>query len=322
MQSMFDVCVTLFSVWAALSVPYLPWIKISFGVLIFCGLQFLISLLANSVHGEWNLRQLLAAISGAVFGLLLANMIIVPSSIYLTNFSELHHAVAAIFSFTMMILFSKIFIKYEPKILHASVVKTAASNTHMIKILDTNAIIDGRIGKLVKVQFVEGLIVIPEFVLDELKKIADEGDELKRPRGKLALKTVNQMLDEYDYVVRYETEPVKDVDQSLIALAKNLNAKIITCDANLIELAKSKNIHVININELSVAFQLVHLRGQEMTVKIVEAGSGQGQGLAYTEDGTMIVIENGEQHIKETVDIVISRHLQSKYGVMLFAEIA
>lgn len=321
-KSLADISIALTSVWITSSF----WtqsiaIKIILFLSLFVGLYVIQQHIINLLTQEWSLRRLLAGLTGAAFGVLLANLVSFPVFLMMKGLSEAHIAFGVVISLFCGYIFASIFIKYEPKILQASIVKTAAKNTHMIKILDTNTIIDGRINNLVKIHFIEGLILIPDFVLDELKKLADGPDVLKQQRAKNALKVTKQLIDEYDYVVRYETGVERDVDQSLLQLARELNAKILTSDSNLIDLATLKEIPIININEISMAFQMTHLRGEKLTVKIIEAGQNPGQGLAYTDDGMMIIVTGGMDYIDETVEVVITRQLQSKYGIMLFADI-
>lgn len=237
---------------------------------------------------------------------------------YISNFDE---TIITIVFGLVALSFAKLFAEFEPRILQASVIKTASKNTNLIKILDTNALIDARIEKLVKARFVEGLLIIPEFVLDELKKIADDDDPIRKQRGRHALEVATEMIDTYDYVVKYQTEIVTDVDSTLITLARELSGKIITADANLIQLAEARDVMTININELSVAFQMVHLRGEKLKLKITEAGNIPGQGRGCTNDGTMIIVDNAARFIGQTIEVEVTRLLQSGYGFLVFAQI-
>lgn len=294
-------------------------IKILVGVITFLGIKKLLD--GVLALDEWTFRQLLAGLTGAIFGLFFANLLVLPPALFI-SYTEIHSVIASLISLIFMFVFGSIFIKYEPKILQTAVVKSAAKNTNMIKILDTNTLIDSRIGKLVQIHFVEGLLIIPDFVMDELKKIADNNhDELKKQRGRHALKIVRQMIDEYDHIVLYTTGPSDNVDKSIIELAQNLNGKIISSDQNLLELAATKKVATMSINELCVALQMAHLHGEKLSVKVIREGNENGQGLAYTEDGTMIVVTDGADHIGENVDVIITRHIQSKYGIVIFADI-
>jgi uncharacterized protein YacL len=191
------------------------------------------------------------------------------------------------------------------------------------KILDTNVIIDGRIADICRAGFVEGIIYVPGFVLDELQHIADSSDGLKRARGRRGLDTLNEMRTELKMMVRsYDNNDPNDrdeVDSKLVKLAKKLNGKIVTNDFNLNKVAELQGVEVLNINELANALKPVVLPGEEMTVTIIKEGKEMNQGVAYLDDGTMIVVEGGRRHIGETLDVTTSSVLQTAAGKMIFA---
>lgn len=191
------------------------------------------------------------------------------------------------------------------------------------KILDTSVIIDGRVADICKSGFIEGPIVIPGFVLEELRHIADSGDVLKRNRGRRGLDILNRIQKELKIPVQiYERDagPGLEVDDKLIRLGKTLGGKIITNDYNLNKVAALQNIPVLNINELANAVKPVALPGEEMTVYVVKDGKEPGQGVAYLDDGTMIVVEGGKRHISETMDVLVTSVLQTSAGRMIFAK--
>ena len=193
------------------------------------------------------------------------------------------------------------------------------------KILDTNVIIDGRIADICRAGFIEGLIYVPGFVLDELQHIADSADGLKRARGRRGLDILNQMRTELKMMVRtYDNMDPNDrdeVDAKLVKLAKKLNGKIVTNDFNLNKVAELQGVDVLNINELANALKPVVLPGEEMTVTIIKEGKEMNQGVAYLDDGTMIVVEGARRRIGETLDVVTSSVLQTAAGKMIFATI-
>ncbi|MGI4790020.1 MAG: PIN/TRAM domain-containing protein [Janthinobacterium lividum] len=193
------------------------------------------------------------------------------------------------------------------------------------KILDTNVIIDGRVADICRTGFIEGPIYVPGFVLDELQHIADSADSLKRARGRRGLDILNQMRTELDMMVRtYDnTDPGDrdEVDAKLVKLAKKLNGKIVTNDYNLNKVAELQGVPVLNINELANAVKPIVLPGEEMLVTIIKEGKEQNQGVAYLEDGTMIVVEGGRRRIGETLPVVTSSVLQTVAGKMIFANI-
>ncbi len=193
------------------------------------------------------------------------------------------------------------------------------------KILDTNVIIDGRVADICRTGFIEGPIYVPGFVLDELQHIADSADGLKRARGRRGLDILNQMRTENDMQVRtYDNTDPNDrdeVDAKLVKLAKKLHGKIVTNDYNLNKVAELQGVPVLNINELANAVKPIVLPGEEMVVTIIKEGKEQNQGVAYLEDGTMIVVEGARRRIGETLPVVTSSVLQTVAGKMIFASI-
>jgi len=193
------------------------------------------------------------------------------------------------------------------------------------KILDTNVIIDGRVADICRTGFIEGPIYVPGFVLDELQHIADSSDGLKRARGRRGLDILNAMRTEQKMMVRtYDSVDPNDrdeVDAKLVKLAKKLGGKIVTNDYNLNKVAELQGVSVLNINELANAVKPVVLPGEEMPVTIIKVGKEPDQGVAYLDDGTMIVVEGGRRHIGETITVVTSTVLQTVAGKMIFARI-
>ncbi len=194
-----------------------------------------------------------------------------------------------------------------------------------VKILDTNVIIDGRVADICRTGFIEGPIYVPGFVLDELQHIADSADGLKRARGRRGLDILNQMRTENEMQVRtYDNTDPNDrdeVDAKLVKLAKKLHGKIVTNDYNLNKVAELQGVPVLNINELANAVKPIVLPGEEMIVTIIKEGKEQNQGVAYLEDGTMIVVEGARRRIGETLPVVTSSVLQTVAGKMIFASI-
>ncbi|MEW8973721.1 MAG: PIN/TRAM domain-containing protein [Tissierellaceae bacterium] len=191
------------------------------------------------------------------------------------------------------------------------------------KILDTSVIIDGRIADICKTGFIEGPLVIPEFVLEELQHIADSSDGLKRNRGRRGLDILNKIQKELEIeIIIHEKkfEDIQEVDSKLLKLTQFLKGKIITNDYNLNKVAEVQGIEVLNINELANAVKPVVLPGEEMIVQVVRDGKESGQGLAYLDDGTMIVVESGRKFIGETIDVVVTSVLQTSAGRMIFAK--
>lgn len=194
---------------------------------------------------------------------------------------------------------------------------------HQYKILDTSVIIDGRIADIVKTNFIEGTLVIPVFVLEELQHIADSSDLLKRNRGRRGLDILNRIQKEpgmYVQIDNRDFDDVSEVDSKLVKLAQLIKAKIITNDYNLNKVAELQGVPVLNINELSNAVKPVVLPGEEMVVHVVKDGKEVGQGVAYLDDGTMIVVDGGRRHIGETIGVLVTSVLQTAAGRMIFAK--
>ncbi|MGV8145226.1 MAG: PIN/TRAM domain-containing protein [Alkaliphilus sp.] len=191
------------------------------------------------------------------------------------------------------------------------------------KILDTSVIIDGRIADICKTGFVEGPLVIPEFVLEELRHIADSSDTLKRNRGRRGLDILNRIQKELEINVEISDKDfpdVSEVDTKLLKLAQFINGKVLTNDYNLNKVAEFQGVPVLNINELANAVKPVVLPGEEMSVLVVKEGKESGQGLAYLDDGTMIVVENGNKFISKDIDVIVTSILQTAAGRMIFAK--
>lgn len=191
------------------------------------------------------------------------------------------------------------------------------------KILDTSVIIDGRIADICKTGFIEGKLIVPKFVLDELQHIADSSDDLKRVRGRRGLDILNLIQKELDIEVEVsETkfDDIPEVDSKLLKLAQVLNGKVVTNDYNLNKVAQVQGVQVLNINELANAVKPVAIPGEEMVVQVVKEGKDHSQGVAYLDDGTMIVVEGGKKYIGETIRVLVTSILQTPAGRMIFAK--
>lgn len=191
------------------------------------------------------------------------------------------------------------------------------------KLLDTSVIIDGRIADICKTGFIEGTLLIPVFVLEELQFIADSSDLLKRTRGRRGLDILKRIQTEFDMLVKidhHDYDDVSGVDSKLIRLGQEIGAKIITNDFNLNKVADLQGVQVLNINELANAIKPVVIPGETMVVTVVKDGKEHGQGVAYLDDGTMIVVEGGHTHLNETLEVVVTSVLQTAAGRMIFAK--
>lgn len=269
--------------------------------------------------------DLFAGVAGLVIGLLVS-VLLYPS---IAKISSLGQIVPIVFTILMGIIGFRIgFKKKEDFITLLSIYRYGKdyksgeiAGEH--KILDTSVIIDGRIADICKTGFVEGILVIPEFVLEELQHIADSSDLLKRNRGRRGLDILNKIQKELDVkVLIYEGdfEEISEVDSKLVKLAKVLQGKVVTNDYNLNKVCELQGVAVLNINDLANAVKPVVLPGEEILVQVIKDGKEHGQGVAYLDDGTMIVVEGGREFIGTTLDVLVTSVLQTSAGRMIFAK--
>ena len=192
------------------------------------------------------------------------------------------------------------------------------------RILDTSVIIDGRIADICDAGFMEGELIVPRFVLNELQFIADSSDSMKRSRGRRGLDILNRMQKMTTLnidIVEQDFPKIKGVDGKLVALAKKMTAKLLTNDYNLNKVAELQGVRVLNVNELANAMKPVVLPGEQMSVKIIREGKEAGQGVGYLDDGTMIIVDNAQKLINSNVDVVVTSVLQTTAGRMIFTEL-
>lgn len=194
-------------------------------------------------------------------------------------------------------------------------------------VLDTSVVIDGRIADLVETNILDNQLIMPRFVLAELQHIADSSDKLRRARGRRGLDILNRLRNnqEVDFKIYDHELPEMDgqpVDMKLVLLAKHLSGKVVTGDYNLNKVAKLHNVQVINLNDISNSLKPVFLPGEAFTVRVVKAGEEIGQGVGYLDDGTMIVVEGGREHIGKEVKISVTSVLQTSAGRMIFGRYA
>lgn len=199
----------------------------------------------------------------------------------------------------------------------------SGSDSSVPKLLDTSVIIDGRIYDICKTGFLEGPLLVPRFVLDELRHIADSSDMLKRNRGRRGLDILNKLQKDLGTTLQvYERDVLEssnEVDAKLVALAKVLGGHVITNDFNLNKVAELQGVHVLNVNDLANAVKPVVLPGEEMRVHIIKDGKEAGQGVGYLDDGTMIVVDGGKRHIGDFIEVLVTSVLQTSAGRMIFA---
>lgn len=272
-----------------------------------------------------SIRNLSAAVFGLIFGFFMAWVLtsvmrLIPMTLQL--FSCLQIVLILIFCYLGMVIAIRGKDEFNLIIPYVKFVRQDKKDD--IVILDTSVIIDGRIADIFHTHFVEGRVVIPRFVLKELQQIADSQDSLKRNRGRRGLDVLNKIQKSADLDVRVQEEDfpeVKEVDAKLVKLAKLLGGKILTNDFNLNKVAEFQGVTVLNINELAGALRPVVLPGEPMEVLVSKEGKEHNQGVAYLDDGTMIVIDNARNIIGQTVKVIVTSVLQTSAGRMIFAKL-
>jgi uncharacterized protein YacL len=201
---------------------------------------------------------------------------------------------------------------------------TRSAPSDEVFLLDTSVVIDGRISDISQTGFIRGTMLIPRFILNELQHIADSPDTLRRNRGRRGLDMLNRLQKESVTPIRItdmDIDQVREVDDKLVMLAKQLRCPIITNDFNLNRVAELQGITVLNINELANAVKAVILPGETMEVRLIQEGKEIGQGVGYLDDGTMIVVENGRRHLNQQVPVTVTKVLQTAAGRMIFARL-
>jgi uncharacterized protein YacL len=196
-----------------------------------------------------------------------------------------------------------------------------SSRVHLYKILDTSVIIDGRIADICETGFLDGTLVVPQFVLRELQQVADSSDSLKRNRGRRGLdilQKIQKMAGVHVQIVETDFPEVREVDLKLIELARKMSGKIVTNDFNLNKVAQLRGVAVLNINELANSLKPVVLPGEVLRVFVIKEGKEQGQGVAYLDDGTMVVLDQGRKALGRTIEVTVTSVLQTTAGKMIF----
>ncbi len=290
------------------------------GGLIFALLMISLEVILRKVSS----RGLSAAVFGLLFGLLMAQMIIktmemVPIDPRLAD--SVRFAVVVIFCYFGMIIALRG--RDEFNLIIPYVRFARQDQREEVVALDTSVIIDGRIADICQTKFIEGRFVIPRFVLKELQQIADSQDPIKRNRGRRGLDVLAQLqkIQGLDFKINEEEFPdTKEVDAKLVRLAKLLGAKILTNDFNLNKVAELQGVRVLNINELANALKPVVLPGEMLEARVIKEGKEYNQGVAYLDDGTMVVVEQGRGLIGQTVRVLVTSVLQTAAGRMIFAK--
>jgi uncharacterized protein YacL len=272
---------------------------------------------------ETSLANVIGAIVGGAAGLLAARMI--GSALFWADTGDarvafLHSLVLLVLPYIGLVLGGKSGEWLEPERV-MSIFRPRTTPQRRYRILDTSVIIDGRIADICETGFVDGTLVVPQFVLKELQQVADSADSLRRNRGRRGLDILQriQKMSGLDVIVSDADFPdQKEVDLKLIELARQLSGKIVTNDFNLNKVAQLRGVEVLNINELANSLKPVVLPGETMKVFILKEGKEYNQGVAYLDDGTMVVVDNARSMIGKTIDVVVTSVLQTTAGKMIF----
>jgi uncharacterized protein YacL len=311
----------------AIAVAYTAWLIRPLGNEPLVNVLFGLGLAGLAILAEWRLAdlaapRLLGALLGGAIGLALARGI----SAALFWLDHENARVAFLDGFLLLLLpYLGIVMGarkgewLEPARLMS--LFRAAGPTRRYKVLDTSVIIDGRIADLCDTGFLDGTLVIPQFVLKELQLVADSGDSMKRNRGRRGLdilQKIQKMSGVEVMISDVDFPEIREVDLKLIELARSLQGKIVTNDFNLNKVAQLRGVEVLNINELANALKPVVLPGEIMKVFILKEGKEYNQGVAYLDDGTMVVVDNARKMISKTIDIVVTSVLQTTAGKMIF----
>lgn len=191
-------------------------------------------------------------------------------------------------------------------------------------VVDTSVLIDGRIDNIAKTGFVSGTLIVPKFVLDELQGISDSKNHVRRQKGRRGIKILKNLQKNPMFEVQIISDPypeIKEVDNKIVELAKERQAKIMTVDYNLNRIADVQGVHSLNINELANSIKPAVIPGEKLAIKVIQKGKERDQGVGYLDDGTMIIVEKGQRYLNRKVTVEISRILQTDAGLMIFAKI-
>jgi uncharacterized protein YacL len=272
-------------------------------------------------------QQLLMGTVGLLIGMIIAALAAIPLHYLPDPFGSILPFIALILfgyigAMVLVLRERDIYSFFGGRIGRDPSTRSGATTSEKPILLDTSVIIDGRVADISRTGFLDGVLTIPRFVLAELQHIADSADPLRRNRGRRGLDMLNKLQKESVVPIRIsdiDLEDVREVDDKLVRIAKNLHCSVLTNDYNLNRVAELQGVRVLNINELANAVRAVVLPGEAMHVRVVQEGKELGQGVAYLDDGTMVVVENGKKLIGTVVDVNVTRMLQTNQGRMIFA---
>lgn len=282
----------------------------------------------RAMLGKQSAETLFSGLIGLVAGLLTAALLAFPLSLLPAPFGEILPFIGVlIFGYYGVALF--VMRQTDIANILGAVTSrrengTAASwpQSSRTILLDTSVIIDGRVADIAKTGFLPGILLIPRFVLNELQYIADSPDSLRRQRGRRGMEVLSELQKAPSVVVRIsdiDVEGVREVDDKLVILARQMKCPILTNDYNLNRIAELQGVPILNINELANSVKSVVLPGEAMVVNVIQEGKESGQGVGYMEDGTMVVVENGNKYLNREIGVTVTKVLQTAAGRMIFA---
>ncbi|KAF0145389.1 MAG: twitching motility protein PilT [Nitrospirae bacterium] len=281
-----------------------------------------LALLTEAVSKKISLGIVIGGVFGMSMGLVLANLLLFPlKAVISRDFVTIAFVVNALFVYTGLL----VGLKRGKGLTISGILRLFKGQgfEENLKLLDTSVIIDGRIADVCETGFIEGIFILPQFILQELQYIADSPDSLKRARGRRGLDVLHKLQKMSNVTVRIVDEDfpkIREVDAKLVALARVIDAKVITNDFNLNKVAELQGVAVLNIHELANALKPVVLPGETIKVFVIKEGKEHNQGVAYLDDGTMVVVENARKLIGKNVDVTVTSVLQTTAGRMIFSK--
>ncbi len=302
------------------AIPWIPYLGAFLGLVL--------AIMVLEIEKQFKkipLRSSLGGVTGLVLGLVVARLLMFPFDCFRTD-TFLHYfillSLSGIFGYLGLALGSTKAGEIG-KFADSALFPSTLSKNQNRYLLDTSVIIDGRIADICETGFVEGTLIIPQFILQELHHIADSNDSLKKIRGRRGLDVIEKIQKQKDLeVMILDRNPPKDnVDAKLVDLALEMHGTIITNDFNLNKVAELRGVKCLNLNKLANALKPAVLPGEVLNAQIIREGKTPGQGIAYMDDGTMVVVENARRHIGRTIEVVVTSVLQTGTGRMIFTEI-
>ncbi len=281
----------------------------------------------RSLLGRISSRTLMAGLLGLIVSLVIAGLLSFPLSLLPEPFSQILPIVGAVL---LSYFGTVVFITRQNEILSVFTFlprkegeKGAKVGSDRTILVDTSVIIDGRITDIARTGFLSGTLLIPRFVLIELQHVADSSDKLRRQRGRRGLEVLSNLQKSSKIPVRIsdiDAEDVRDVDDKLVVLARQLKAPVLTNDYNLNRVAELQGVSVLNVNDLANAVKAVVLPGEELTIRVIQEGREANQGVGYLDDGTMVVVQDGSKYVGIDLETTVTKVLQTAAGKMIFAK--